>query len=424
VAVATSSDPRLIEQQAGMVAAAWAPQGAPASWRLTAAQMQALADGEELLALAATIPPDRLPPPLFVAAATVLVLELEPWPLRSWFPRVGEPQPPIDPGLAAAYRGFCLDHRERLLELCARHRYQMNEVGRCADVVPALARDGREVVLIDVGTGAGLGLHLDRYRYVYRRPRGEAVSVGEPDAGLAIEVEVRGPHSPPVPDTLPRLSERIGIDVEPLELSRPSVRAWLAACVPQEIGAVTRFHGAAEIATSDPARMVRGDACEVLPEVLGGIDRDVLVCLVDSYVHVFFPAEERERFRELVDAAGVERDLDWVSVDPLVPMGRDAQEDVLGIPVPAGLVERNRREGCSGSLGGSAIETATASRRCWRSLTRVRRDSNGFQKIRGGERDARDRRGSGCEDARRCRCGAHLRDRRRQPQPGHRRHPP
>jgi hypothetical protein len=129
--------------------------------------MQVLADDRELLALAATIPPDRLPPLLFEAAATFLVLELEPQPLRSWFPRVGEPQLPLDPGFASAYRDFCLAYRERLLELCARHRYQMNEVGRCADVVPALAplvSEDREVVLVDVGTGAGLGLHLDRYR--------------------------------------------------------------------------------------------------------------------------------------------------------------------------------------------------------------------------------------------------------------------
>jgi hypothetical protein len=52
-----------------------------------------------------------------------------------------------------------------------------------------------------------------------------------------------------------------------------------------------------------------------------------------------------------VDAAGAERDLDGVSVDPLVPMGRDTREDVLGLPVPAALVERNRREGVFGVVG-------------------------------------------------------------------------
>ena len=337
-----------------MVAAAWSPPDAPPSWRLTAAQMEALADDEELLSLAATIPPDRLPPLLFEAAATFLVLELEPQPLRSWFPRVGEPQPPLDPGFPGAFRDFCLDHRDRLLELCARHRYQMNEVGRCADVVPALAplvSEGREVVLIDLGTGAGLGLHLDRYRYLYRRAGAETLSLGDADAGLALEVELRGPHSPPIPPSLPHVRDRIGIDVEPLDVSRPEVRAWLAACVPQEIGAVTRFHLAAEIAASHPASTVRGDAGDVLPAVLADVERDALVCLVDSYVHVFFSAEQRQRFRALVDTTGAQRDLDWISVDPLVPMGQEAREDVLGIPVPPELVARNRREGVFGVVG-------------------------------------------------------------------------
>jgi hypothetical protein len=306
------------------------------------------------LTIAATIARDRLPALLFTAAATFLILELEPQPLRAWFPRVGEPQPALDPRFAAAYRDFCLDHRERLLELCAQHRYQMNEVGRCADVVPALApavAEDRDVVLVDVGTGAGLGLHLDRYRYVYRERDGRRSTVGDARAALTIEIEVRGPVAPPLPKALPRIVDRVGIDVEPLDLAAPGVRGWLAACVPQEIGAVTRFHRAAEIAGSHPARTVHGDACEALPVVLEGIDARTLVCIVDTYVHVFFPPDELERFRALVDATGARRDLDWISIDPLIPMGPQASRTVLGMPVPGGLVDRNRKEGVFGVVG-------------------------------------------------------------------------
>jgi hypothetical protein len=352
--LSAASDPQVVARQADLIAAAWSPAGAPSSWRLTAAQFGTLRDDDELLAIAATIPPDRLPPLLFTAAATFLVLELEPRPLRGWFPRVGEPQPALDPRFAGAYRDFCLDQRERLLELCTEHRYQMNEVGRCADLVPALApvaAEGRDVVLVDVGTGAGLGLHLDRYRYVYRERDGRRSTVGDAHARLTIEVEVRGEVRPPLPRTLPQIVDRVGIDIEPLDLGDRAVRTWLAACVPQEIGAVTRFHRAAEIATTHRARTVRGDACEVLPAVLEGIDAKALVCLVDSYVHVFFPVEELERFRALVHAAGARRDLDWISIDPLVPLGRQGTHTVLGMPVTARLVERNRRDGVFGVVG-------------------------------------------------------------------------
>src|ERR1700758_4218725 len=105
------TDPSVVAEQAGMIAAAWSPTDAPASWALTAAQFETLRDDRELLALAATIPPDRLPPLLFTAAATFLLLERCPSPLRDWFPRFGEPQPAIDPRFRDEYRGFCLDHR-------------------------------------------------------------------------------------------------------------------------------------------------------------------------------------------------------------------------------------------------------------------------------------------------------------------------
>jgi hypothetical protein len=66
---------------------------------------------------------------------------------------------------------------------------------------------------------------------------------------------------------------------------------------------------------------------------------------------VFFTGDDLARFRALVEAAGADRDLDWISIDPLVPMGRDATHDVLGMRVPPGLVERNRRDGVFGVVG-------------------------------------------------------------------------
>jgi hypothetical protein len=319
---------------------------------LTAAQFELLRGDRELLQIAATISPDRLPALLFQAAATYLVLELQPEPLRGWFPRLGEPQPALDPRFGAEYRAFCLDHRDRLLDLCARHRYQMNEVGRCADVVPGLmdaARDDRAVALVDIGTGAGLGLHLDRYRYRYRGPNGDVTTVG--DGEVEIETEVRGSGPLLQKLALPNVAERVGIDIEPLDVTDPAVRNWLAACVPQEIGAVTRFHQAVRVATTTPARVVRGDADTVLPAVLDELSQALLVCLVDSYVHVFFTAEELARFHAIVHGAGMERDLDWISIDPLVPMGSGASSSVLGVPVPSALIERSKTEGVFGLVG-------------------------------------------------------------------------
>jgi hypothetical protein len=349
-----ATNPSVVAEQAAGVAAAWSPEGAPASWRLTAAQFEALRDEPELLEIAATIQPDRLPALLFAAAAAYLVLELEPRPLREWFPRIGAPQPALGEGFRDAYRRFCVEHRERLLELCARHRYQMNEVGRCADLLPAvtMATAGdRELALVDIGTGAGLALHLDRYRYVFAHSDGGEITVGDPGSEVVITTEVRGTAHIPLPDQPPRVGRRIGIDIEPLDLENAEVRAWLAACIPQEIGAVTRFHQATRVARSRPAELRRGDALSVLPQVLAEIPDEVLICLTDSYVHVFFDEHELRRFREFVDAVGAERDIDWISVDPLVPLGPSATRSVVGVPVPPALIDRNRARGVFGVLG-------------------------------------------------------------------------
>ena len=345
------TDPQLVAHQADKVASAWSPADAPLSWELTAAQFRTLRDDHDLLAIAATIPPGKLPPLLFTAAATFLVLELAPRRLRDSFPQLGEAQPPLARHFARHYREFCLDHRERLLEVCACHRYQMNEVGRCAQLLPALApeiADGREIVLIDVGTGAGLALQMDRYRYLFHGPGRQLQSVGDPYSNVVIETTVRGQLPVPVPPTVPRVVERIGIDVEPLDLGDRGVRSWLAACTPQEIGAVTRFHCGVEVAIAHPAMRVRGDACDVLAGVVAQASEAALVCVIDAYVHVFFSAPQLRRFHALVEELGARRDLDWVSIDPLVPMGEDARDSVQGIPVPAALLQRNRREGVFG----------------------------------------------------------------------------
>jgi len=235
--------------------------------------------------------------------------------------------------------------------LADRHRYQMNEVGRCVDVLPVLSRiaaaEQRPLALVDLGTGAGLGLHLDRYHYAYRTPDGEW-AVGDPDAPVQLSCVVRA-GEPPVPPSVPVLADRVGIDVEPLDLADPATLGWLTACVPPEAGAVTRFAAASALARAHPARAVRGSLLDALPAVFAELPRDALVCLVDTYVHVFLPPADLARFDDLL--VGLGRDVDWVSVDPLVPLGPDARQTVQGLDVPAAWVAENRAGGVFGVIG-------------------------------------------------------------------------
>jgi hypothetical protein len=146
------------------------------------------------------------------------------------------------------------------------------------------------------------------------------------------------------------VAARVGIDTEPLDVADPAVRAWLRACTPPVAEALTRFDRAADYAASHPATWVRGDALAVLPEVVARLPESSHPCLLDAYVHVFFTPEERARFRDLVAELGRDRDLDWISLDPLVPMGAAPRESVLGAELPPGVLARARRDGVFGVL--------------------------------------------------------------------------
>jgi hypothetical protein len=159
----------------------------------------------------------------------------------------------------------------------------MNEVGWCAGLLPGLAPaglDDHEIVLLDVGTGAGPRAADGRHRYLYRQSGGGLASVGDPDATwLSREILARAPVH--VRATIALIVDRIGIDIEPLDLGERAVRNWLGACIPQEIGAVTRFHSAVEVVIAHPVHCVRADACEILVELLEQVSQAAFVVIVD-----------------------------------------------------------------------------------------------------------------------------------------------
>ena len=354
-----------VRAQAEQLATAWSGAGAPPSWALTAALFATLRDDPQLLALAARIDPDRLPALLFVASVMALVERDRPDPLARALP-AGDGQPPLPADFAGELRAFCLAHGDELLALAGAHRYQMSEPARCAHLLPAVAAVAadarRPLALVDVGTGAGFALHLDAYRYRYRRGA-TTLEVGAADAPVTLETELRGPRTPPLPAAPPPVAVRVGIDTEPLDVADPAVRAWLRACTPPVAEALARFDLAADHAAAHPATTVRGDALEVLAGVVERLPADVHPCLLDAYVHVFFTARQQARFRDQVERLGRDRDLDWISLDPLVPMGADPRASVLGAQLPPGLLERARHEGVFGVLGRLAVRDGVATSR-------------------------------------------------------------
>jgi hypothetical protein len=349
--------PDELRAQALAVARGWSPPGAPQSWRLTAALFEAISVQDDLLDRLAALPADRLPALLASAAIAFLVRRDRPVPLVGYFPEPGAPQPRFDDRFFPAFRAFCAARLDDIAKVCQSRRYQMNEVARCTQIVLGIAAastgSAGAVALIDLGTGAGLGLQVDRYQY-----RVGTVTYGPDEAGLILACEVRGPVPPPAAD-LPPINVRVGVDLDPVDLADPAARAWLWACAPPEASALSRLAAAVDIARLHPARIVAGDAVDVLPRVLASIPPQQRIIVADAYTAVFLPPQRRAELAGVLAEAAQARPVTWVSLDPLVPLGPAGRDSVQGLALPPALIRDYQQGGVFAVLGARTFDGAS-----------------------------------------------------------------
>lgn len=202
------------------------------------------------------------------------------------------------------------------------HATQTNEAARCALHVPALAGIDGPIALLEVGASAGLCLYPDRYSYRYAgHPLLDPVDGPSP---VLLDCATVGPV--PVPDRLPRVAWRGGIDLNPLDVRHPDDLAWLDALVwPEHDDRRARLQAAAAIAAADPPHIVAGDLDEQLDRVAAGAPADDTLVVFHTAVLMYLDEQARARFAEHV------RELPghWLSVEGrAVTPGIRVREDV------------------------------------------------------------------------------------------------
>jgi hypothetical protein len=200
-----------------------------------------VAGDRELLELLGRLPPAKQQPNLLLAAVLYL----------------GGRQPDYD-----AFRAFVLDHADQVVATVMARQTQTNEVGRCALLLPLLARLPGPLALVEVGASAGLCLLPDRYAYDYG-----GTILGDPAAPLQLACQPRGPV--PIPTTLPMVVWRRGVDLDPVDLHDPDAVRWLECCIwPDQPERLARLQAAVAIAQTDPPEVVRGDLLELVGPVV------------------------------------------------------------------------------------------------------------------------------------------------------------
>lgn len=292
-----------------------------------------IADDPEVTALLAAAPTGQQAPVLLFAAVHALLLADsvddgvrgdDGAALAAFYSNLAEQ--PAEGDAYPHFRRYALGRADDVKAIVATTSTQTNEVGRCAQFVPALSLLEAEVgpmAMIDVGTSAGLNLLLPHYSYEYT-PGG---TVGEPST-VHLECQNRG--GVPVPATMPAVVAGVGIDRSPIDVFDDAAVRWLEACVwPDQADRFQRLVAAVALAREHPADVRRGDATHDLPGVVREMAGHGHPVVVNSWVLSYFSASERLDYVAMLDALGAELDLSWLIAES------PAQTPELPVPTTA-----------------------------------------------------------------------------------------
>jgi hypothetical protein len=192
---------------------------------------------------------------------------------------------------------------------------QTNEVGRLATLLPAFSGlvGERSLALLEVGASAGLCLYPDRWAYQWLTDD-RVVRLGEAAAGEVSVLTCRVKGDAPLPDALPEVSWRGGLDLNPLDVADPGDMAWLTTLVwPEHDDRRARLLHAIEVAAADPPYLRRGDLLTDLPALVDEAAAYGDVVVFHSAVVAYLEPADRVAFeatmRGLVDTGRCH----WVS---------------------------------------------------------------------------------------------------------------
>ncbi|WP_433505565.1 DUF2332 domain-containing protein [Pseudonocardia halophobica] len=258
------------------------------------------------------------------------------------------------PALAAAYAAADGDAAARaaidtllrmtdsVVAVAVRRPPRPDETGRCAVLYPAIAeaarRVGAEAVgLIDVGCSAGLNLGVDRVGITY----GNGQSLGDPSSPVQMSCSIVGAR--PVPTrAMPQVVSRIGIDLDPVDVTDADDARWLRACLPpDQPERLARLDAEIALGAAAPPVLLRGDVVEMLPDAFARVPADALPVVTTTWALSRLPLENRLRFLHRLDDAAAGRPVAWVSAEgvgvaPAIPTLGDRRasgHSIIGLTV-------------------------------------------------------------------------------------------
>jgi hypothetical protein len=211
-----------------------------------------------------------------------------------------------------AFRAVLEAHADRLARFVRERPVQTNEPQRSWALLPlfltvARGAGGRPLDLVELGASAGLNLLWDCYGHRY-----EAGDWGDAESPLLLSGEERALVPADLLRTRVEVRGRLGIDLHPLDATAEDDLRLLAAYV-VDPGYRARLARAGEVAAEQRPEIVRGDYLELLPDLLRCRTDETLTVVFQTHSSVYLSDEGRARLRALVDDAGADGPLAWIS---------------------------------------------------------------------------------------------------------------
>jgi hypothetical protein len=272
-----------------------------------------IADDPVLLEIATHVRPTQSMPYLLYDAVQYLLLSGVEHELAGYYASLTPT--PDDPRTAfPVFRAFVMDHKDEIVKLVETHVNQTNEIGRIAAILPVLGEvqrrgGGQPIAIVEVGPSGGLLLCFDRYYIDYGRARW-----GDPAAQVLIRCELEDGRPPPLEPGVPTVAYRIGLDIEPLDLTDDHEARWMLSSMwPDHRDLALRQRDAIEELRKDPPKLVQGDCLEIQP-LLDEVPPELTLCVLQSFVFSHVPEQDRQTFMQLLERESKRRPVYYVSM--------------------------------------------------------------------------------------------------------------
>jgi hypothetical protein len=235
---------------------------------------------------------------------------LDPW----YPPRGGRPR---DRAFGAALRSVVAAEQDWLRDFLA-HAVQTNEVQRSAALAPGFmeiaARTGHGLSLREIGASGGLNLLWDRFSYRFAER-----AVGP--VGSPVQLAPRWQGEAPPSGPLPKVVDRRGVDIHPLDLRDDTVLArGLAYIWPDQPARLERYRAAVGLLRASDVHVEPGSAPDWLTTVLAARTPDATTVVFHSVMWQYMPPEVRAATEAAIRAAGArargDRPLAWLRFEP------------------------------------------------------------------------------------------------------------